>query len=122
MTWCVTTDWKNGESFYLDNKIDALYKFCAEFAYLRISVISRLEILKQNKLILTITKTMPDIKCDRCFDITCKGKRYAIQEGRDGYLLLGENERGIVGKPIGIYSDFKSIINSLITEHKEKRI
>ena len=120
MTWTVTTDWKNGESFFLNNKKDALYKFCAEFAYLRISVISRLGIRKQNKEILSITKTLPDIKCDRCFDVTCNGKRYVIQEGRNGYSLIGENEKGIVGKPIGIFSNFLWIINSLITEHKEK--
>jgi hypothetical protein len=120
MTWTVTTDWKNGESFFLNNKKDALYKFCAEFAYLRISVISRLGIRKQNKEILSITKTLPDIKCDRCFDVTCNGKRYAIQEVRGGYSLIGENEKGIVGKPIGIFSNFLWIINSLITEHKEK--
>ena len=122
MTWTITTDWKNGESFYLDNKIDALYRFCTEFAYLRIGVISRLGIRKQNKEILFMTKTMPDIKCDRCFDVTCNGKRFMLQECRTGYYLTEENERGIVSVSIGIYSSLRKVINYLITEHKEKNV
>lgn len=121
--WYVTSDWKSGEHFGgLNNKTEALDRICNEFVYLQRSVISRIEVIRGNYQILTLTKSCPNVPCDKAFNIVCNGKRFMLQECRTGYYLTEENERGIVSVSIGIYSSLRKVINYLITEHKEKNV